>query len=367
MALTTPTLLTQVAFDATQVQTFYFNVIGTSAQIVSNTLTIRNNDTNEIVYQENQETFKYEHIVNANELTNGTYYNATISVFDRAGNQSSNSIPIQFWCYSTPTIEFTNIPTTNIITNASFNFQFTYTQIENEPINSYVMNLFNSSQILISSSGTQYATNGSPPYNGSYTFTGFENNTVYYIQIVATTIEGTIVNTTLQQFTVQYTRPDLFTLVQLSNNCDEGYVSIISNIVLIEGNSNPDPPIYINNEEVDLTDEGSYVEWNQGFNITGDMLVRIWFRNPNPYSTIMQFSNTKGQIITLNYNLGYENIESTTLESYVEIYVQSILGLDYYIFSNYVPILSATEQYVVYLNRINNIYSLQLLTNTISE
>lgn len=367
MALTTPTLLTQVAFDATQVQTFYFNVIGTSAQIVSNTLTIRNNDTNEIVYQENQETFKYEHTVNANELTNGTYYNATISVFDSAGNQSSNSIPIQFWCYSTPTIEFTNIPTTNIITNASFNFQFTYTQNENEPINSYVMNLFNSSQIQISSSGVQYTTNGSSPYNGNYTFTGFENNTVYYVQIVGTTIEGTIITTPLQQFTVQYTRPDLFTLVQLSNNCDEGYVSIISNIILIEGTSNPDPPVYINNEEVDLTDEGSYVEWNQGFSITGDMLARIWFRNPNPYSTIMQFSNTNGQIITLNYNLGYENIESTTLESYVEIYVQSALGLDYYIFSNYVPTLSETEQYVVYLNRINNIYSLQLLTNTTSE
>lgn len=364
MALTRPTLLAMAAFDATKEQIFSFVVTGTSAQIVANQLTIRNNDTNDIVYQEKQESFKYEHIVNANKLTNGTYYNATVSVFDADGNESPTSIPIQFWCYTEPVIQFTNIPISGIVTNASFNFQFSYTQAENEPLNSYVMNLYNSSQIQISTSGIQYADNGTPPYNGSYTFTGFENNTVYYVQLTGTTTEGTIISTILQQFTVQYTKPDLFTLVQLANNCDEGYISITSNIILIEGSSNPDPPTYINDQEIDLTEDGSYVEWGQGFSITGDMLSRLWFRNPNPYTTIAQFSNTNGQIIKLNYMLGYENSSSTDLQSYIELYVQSISGMDYYIFSNYVPTLSVTEQYVVYLTRVNNIYSLQLLTNT---
>ena len=364
MALTTPTLLSQVAFDATQQQTFYFNVTGTSAQIVSNTLTIRNNDTNDIVYQEKQETYKYEHIVNANELTNGTYYNATVSVFDSTGAQSSNSIPIQFWCYTTPTLEFTNIPINSIVTNSSFNFQFTYEQAENEPINSYIVNLFNSSQIQIATSGVQYAETGTPPYNGSYTFTGFENNTVYYVQVTATTTEGTIISTSLQQFTVQYTRPDLFTLVQLTNNCDEGYVTITSNIILIEGSSNPDPPTYINNQEVDLTANGSWVQWNDGFSITGDMMARAWFRNPNEYTTLVQFSNTNGQTIKLNFMLGYENVDSTDMEAYIEAYVESVTGYSYYIYSNYVTPLSDTNDYVVYLTRVNDIYSLQLLTTT---
>lgn len=362
MALTRPTLLAMVAFDATQEQIFSFVITGASAQIVANQLTIRNNDTNDIVYQEKQESFKYEHIVNANELTNGTYYNATVSVFDADGNESPTSIPIQFWCYTEPVIQFTNIPTNRIITNASFNFQFNYTQNENEPLNSYVMNLYNSSQVQISTSGVQYVTDGTPPYSGNYTFTGFENNTVYYVQLTGTTTEGTIISTILQQFTVQYTRPDLFALVQLTNNCDEGYITITSNIVLIEGESNPDPPTYINDQEVDLTSDGTYVEWNQGFSISGNMLSRIWFRNPNPYTTIAQFSNTNGQIIRLNYMLGYENSSATDMESYMELYVQSVNGLDYYIFSNYVPTLTSTEQYVVYLTRVNNIYSLQLLT-----
>ena len=173
MALVTPTLLPMVAFDATQQATFTFTVQGSSAQVVANQLTIREQDTNDIVYQEKQETFTYTHVVNADELTNGTYYNATISTFDTNDNQSQESVPIQFWCYTTPTLQFTNIPSSGIITNSSFNFQFTYTQIENEPINSYVVNLFNSSQVQIATSGVQYATTATPPYSGSYTFTGF--------------------------------------------------------------------------------------------------------------------------------------------------------------------------------------------------
>lgn len=366
MPLTRPTLLNVTAFDATQEQNFTFVVQGVSAQIVANQLTIRNQETNDIVYQEKQETFNYVHTVNANELTNGTYYNATVSVFDVNNNQSPESVPIQFWCYSSPVLSFTNLPDNNIVTNASFNFQFTYTQNENEPLNSYIVNLYNSSQTLLSTSGTQYTTNGSPPFNGNYTFVGFENNSTYYVEVVGSTIEGTVVSTSMQQFNVEYLRPDVFTLLQLTNNCDAGYITIRSNIVLIEGTSNPDPPTYINDEEVDLTEDGSWVEWNEGYSITGDMLTRIWFRNPNPYSQILQFSNTSGQIITLNYMLGYQNINSTSLEAYMELYVTSAFdndgsSLDYYIFSNYVTPLEDTEYYTVYLTRIKDIYSLQLL------
>ena len=361
MELTRPTLLTQVAFDATQSQIFNFAVSGVSSQIVANQLTIRNQETNDIVYQEKQETFQYNHIVNADELTNGTYYSATISVFDSNNNQSPESIPIQFWCYSTPVLTLSNLPTSNIITNASFSFEFTYTQSENEPINSYVMTLFNSSQVQIATSGVLYATNGTPPFTGSYTFTGFDNTTVYFIQVVATTIEGTIVYSSLQQFTVQYTRPDIFTLMELHNNCEEGYITISSNIILIEGESNPDPPVYINNKEVDLTELNSWVQWNEGFNINGDMLSRAWFRNPNEYTTLIQFSNTSGQTIKINFMLGYENNTSTDLMAYVEAYIESFSGIPYYIFSNYITPLNEEEYYVVSLIRTNNIYSIQLL------
>ena len=225
------------------------------------------------------------------------------------------------------------------------------------------MNLFNASQVQISSSGIQYVDNGTPPYNRNYMFTGFENNTVYYIQLIATTIEGTVISTPLQQFTVQYIQPDIFALMVLTNNCDEGYITITSNIVAIEGTSNPDPPVYINNDEVDLTQQGSWVQWNEGFNITGNMLSRIWFRNPTNYATLVQFSNTNGQTIKLNFMQGYENINSSTMQSYVEAYIESFDNIPYYIFSNYVDTLPETSTYTLYFTRNNNVYSLQLLTS----
>lgn len=360
MALTRPTLIAVPSFDATQSFTFTFTVQSGSAQIVANQLTIRRQSDNEIVYQEKQETFKYEHIVNADELINGTYYNAVVSVFDADDNQSPISIPIQFWCYTTPTIEFTNIPSNNIIENASFNFAFTYNQIEGELINSYVINLYNAFQTQIATSGVVYVQNGSPPYEGNYLFSGFDNDTTYFIEIIATTINRAVVSSEKVQFNVQYSRPDLFTLVELTNNCDEGYITLKSNIVLIEGTSNPTPPVYIDNASVDLTQDGSWVEWNNGYNISGDFLTRLWFRNPNPYSQILQFTNAQGQTIVMNYMQGYENVNSSEPQAYIEVYVQSIDGMEYYIYSNYIDILSSDNWYNVWLTRVNDIYQLKL-------
>src|SRR5699024_4634631 len=106
----------------TQPYTFTFTVQSSSAQITANRLTIRRQTDNQIVYEEKQETFKYEHIVSAGELTNGTYYNAELVVYDAENNASPTSVPIQFYCYTTPVLSFTNLPVSNIIQNASFSF-----------------------------------------------------------------------------------------------------------------------------------------------------------------------------------------------------------------------------------------------------
>lgn len=359
MALTKPILLPIPAFDATQDYMFTFTVQTTGAQITANQLTIRRQTDNEIIYDEKQETFKYEHVVNAGELTNGVYYSAQLIVFDADNNASPASIPIQFYCYTTPTLSFTNLPVNNIILNASYNFAFSYNQAEGEPINSYVMNLYNNTGTLLSSSGINYAVDGTPPYTGNYTFSGFENKTAYLIEVMATTINNTVISSGQISINVEYQRPDLFTLVEVSNNCNGGYITLTSNIVLIEGSSNPSPPVYINGQEIDLTGDGSWVRWTDGFNITGDMLTRLWFRNPNEYTQIVQFSNTDGQIITLNFMIGYENVNSSTEQAYVEMYVQSSIK-SYYILSNFIDILPDTSNYNLWIIREDNIYQLIL-------
>ena len=87
MALTRPSLYTIAAFDASQAQTFRFNVIGGDT-VTGSTLTIKNNATLDVVATNTAETYKLENTLPANKLTNGTYYQATIKTRNAAGQES---------------------------------------------------------------------------------------------------------------------------------------------------------------------------------------------------------------------------------------------------------------------------------------
>ena len=361
MALNKPILLSTPSFDATKPKTFLFNVESGGAQIVANQLTVRLQSTNAIVYQQKQDSFKLEHILPANTLKNGEYYSASVKVFDALGQESLDSSYIQFRCYTEPIIKFTNIPNNGIINNSSYNFQFSYTQDEGEALDNYIINLYNSSLDLVSTSGVVYVGSGAPPYFGSYLFSGFEDNTLYYIEIVGATINGAVVESGKVGINFSYVRPEMFALLRLKNNCDDGYISVQSNIVLVEADMYPNPPIYIDGNSIDLSGTNSFIDWNSGYSFSNDFLVRAWFRKPNPYTTITRFSNTSGQTITINYMLGYENVEATEMKAYVQVFVKSIDGMEYYAYSNYTSILSDENYYTLYLKRINNIYQIELL------
>ena len=361
MSLTRPTLLSLTSFDATKDKAFYFNVEAGGSQIVANKLTVRDQESDQIVYEQKQETFKYEHILPANSLENGKYYNAVLTVFDVSGEESAPSAPVQFRCYTTPVLRFTNFPETAIINNASYEFKFTYDQAEGERLNSYVVNLYDISQGLISSSGESYVRDGTPPFSASYLFTGFIDDTVYFVEVVGETIDGALVTTGKLRFNVDYKQPDLFTLLELENNCDEGYITVSSNIVLIDAEVNPDPPIYIDGKEIDLSGEDSYLKWPEGYTVNGDFIVRAWLRKPTDYSTILKFSNISGQTIEVKFMKGYENVDSAELKSYVQVAVASISGIEYYIQSAYIEPIPDDAYYNLQLRRVNNIYQVELI------
>ena len=298
--LTTPILYSIPAFDAQNSFVFQFASIGGN-QVVANTLTIKNNATLTTVYSATQTTFKFEHILPANTLTNGTYYQATLTTKDAQGNESNASSPIQFYCYSQPTFEISNMPSNNVIPNSSFAFTVTYNQAQGETLNAYVFNLYSASGALISTSNTMYNTDTSLPLNISYLFSGFEDNASYSIEVTGVTANDTQITTGRISFTTNYTNPETFSDLILTNNCKGGYITIKSNVIGIDGVSNPETPTYIKNKEIDLTDVDSYVEWNEGYRIINDWTMRLWGRDFTPNSEIFRFSNTKGDIITINY------------------------------------------------------------------
>ena len=353
MALTTPILYSVNAFDAQNLFVFQFASIGGS-QVVANTLTIKNNATLAVVYSETQTTFKFEHILPANTLTNGTYYQATLTTKDAQGNESNASAPIQFYCYSQPMFEISNMPSGNVITNSSYAFTVTYNQAQGEILNAYVFNLYSASGALISTSNTMYNTDTSLPLNISYLFSGFEDNASYSIEVTGVTVNGTQITTGRISFTTAYTKPDMFSFLFLTNNCKGGYITIRSNVVGIDGIANPEPPVFIDNQEVDLRASGSYVEWIEGYTVTDDWTLRIWGRDYNPNSEIFRFSNVNGDIITIEYCADDTNC-------WFEMRAKHNDWLWGYVTESiHIALPTNTEQMFCWLRRIGNLYELKI-------
>lgn len=285
--LTQPIVNPISAFDATRAHNITFTVIG-GAQVVANRLVISNNETGAIVYNKTAITMKLEHTIPANTLTNGGYYNAVVYTIDNANNKSVASTAVPFYCYSQPVLTIDNIPATETIENGTYTFTGTYIQQEGEILNSYQYTLYDSNKNVLSKTPLIYYETDS---SLSYTFVGMSNDTSYYIELSGETVNGTHITSGVIYFTVRYIQPASFAICDLVNNCDDGYIQVSSNIVAIDGKSNPDPPIYIDDKEVDLRDPDSWVEWDSGFRIQDDFTLRAWGRDFNPYEPIITLKN----------------------------------------------------------------------------
>lgn len=285
--LTQPIVNPISAFDATRAHNITFTVIG-GAQVVANRLVISNNETGAIVYNKTAITMKLEHTIPANTLTNGGYYNAVVYTIDNANNESVASTAVPFYCYSQPVLTIDNIPATETIENGTYTFTGTYIQQEGEILNSYQYTLYDSNKNVLSKTPLIYYETDS---SLSYTFVGMSNDTSYYIELSGETVNGTHITSGVIYFTVRYIQPASFAICDLVNNCDDGYIQVSSNIVAIDGKSNPDPPIYIDDKEVDLREPDSWVEWDSGFRIQDDFTLRAWGRDFNPYEPIITLKN----------------------------------------------------------------------------
>lgn len=285
--LTQPVINPISAFDATRKQAIKFSSIG-GAQVIGNRLVVRNNQTGEIIYDKIQSTMKFEHNLPANSLSNNNFYNAVIYTIDNSNNQSVASIPVPFYCYTQPALTIDNIPSNGVVENGTYSFEGSYVQNEGELLDSYKFILYDSNKAILAQSPLIYY--GADP-SLTYLFAGMSNNTSYYIELTGETVNNTIITSGVKSFSVRYIQPTSFAICDLSNSCEDGYIQISSNIIAIDGTSNPSPPIYIDDKEVDLRDPDSWVEWNTGFNIKDDFTLRAWGRDFNEYEKIITLKN----------------------------------------------------------------------------
>ena len=303
MALVKPILNEIVAFDATVGTTITFIANG-GDQVIKNTIkVVLNNDSaqEQIVYQHDNQSYEFINTIPANVLQNGQYYRLSVRTYDVLGNTSpwSNSQP--FYCYKTPLLTF-NINDGQTITTSNLHIEMTYNQAQNEKIDYAQIEVFNSSNILISSSGSLYNSDY-PPITFSHDVFGLNNHSQYFIQGMVVTINGTVTKTDKIGFYTNYgTIVDHTTLTATLDSCN-GYVNLQSSVVgKIKGESNPDPLEYINNNtianlrnataDLDIPEFASWVKFNKLFTIPTDFLLRLWFYPARQPFEVLRLSNS---------------------------------------------------------------------------
>lgn len=349
MALTKPILSSISAFDATSDKIIIFDV-QSGQQVIGNTLTIINQTTGSTVYTNTVETFQYSNTIPANTLVNGESYQATIQTMGVNNVVSPVSDPVQFKCFTTPVVYIEDISSGYIIRSSNYNFVGSYTQAQGELLQSFEFNLYNANGVLISTSGVRYSE------DINYTFYGLEDNTAYYIELVTNTVNGMITSTERILINVDYEQPSFFTINQLENLCDTGQIQISSNIRVIIGKSNPSPPIYIDDKEVDLRKDGSYVLFDEGFDINSNFTLKLIGRDFNSNSQILKMT---GNNITILLNWMVDSITSDEPKYFMELYCYNdVANFKYYIKSNSISEPTENEDIFVWLQRADGLYDL---------
>lgn len=335
-----------VPFDKNNSNKFYFDYYGN--QPIKNRLIIKDNITNKVVYNKIQETLQFYHILPSNILTNGNVYNAQISIFDKEGNESDLSNVIIFYCFTTPLFSFSNLnDSTNQIQNSNYELQLQYSQVENEPLNYYKIILYNFNQNEVFNSGNLYNTE-----TLKYLLTSLLNNTQYYVQAVGQTLNGINIDTGLIHIVVRYISPSVFSLVQLENLPFDASVKVDSRFVKIVGKSNPDPPKFIDDKRVDLTDSDSYVEFDKGFNISDNFTLEMLVSSLTDYSIFYEHDDGKYKM-ELKYMRGKFDGYNREV-GYVILRIYNSLT-NYVVMSNYINIPRENDNIYIFIKKIGGL------------
>lgn len=287
------------AFDSNYEHEFKYIWNESNNQSVANLLTIRNNITNNIVYQQTQETLLLKHILPANTLQNGLTYNASIQVYDREGVLSESSDSVVFKSLTTPTLSL-NISQEQIVRSSSYSFEITYTQTENEDLQYYILELYDSNMNYMYSTSYKYN------IESSTVITDLIDNTSYYIKAKGETINHMLTETNMILFHVDYIRPSEYSYITVENRYEHGDVLFTSFLVSIEGYGIDGQPIF-ENGCVDAVN-GTSIKFDKNFNINnGQLLLKGKGFLINNTFLILENSSNHTMVFTWRYGTYEEN------------------------------------------------------------
>lgn len=286
-----PVLYLIPSFDATVGATIKFSWLGNMP--AANTLRIKDNATNVVVYEATQTTMRLEHKIPANSnIKNGKLYNASVRVTDSTNSNSEWSDVALLYCFTAPTFSI-NIVSGQVIKAQTYGVEITYAQSEGELLQSYRVIVYNSNSAVVYDSNIRYILD-------TVRISNLQDNSDYYIVATGTTINGMNVTTGEINFSVDFIKSEAYFICELQNMYETGGIYIKSNIVSVEGYSDKDV-IYINNDIADLTN--NVVHFDEGFSIGDDFALMIKGEDFKPNS---QIARLLGQSETINIYYKYD-------------------------------------------------------------
>ena len=292
--LPTPTLSLISTFDPSKNNNIYFSYNGN--QIKKKRIVIIDNKTFKTILDNTQLGMKLCYDLPANTIKTGQY-TAQIQVFDFDGNSSELSQPVLFYCYSTPSVSFSNF--TDKINKSSINLSLSYTQAENDSVKEFAFYLYDLQKKIVTKSNNFYSLNDS-----SYTFLGLKNLTTYYVQCKGTSLHNMDFDTGLCEINVNYIVQPNNMLLRLSNNKCEGYIQVDCNIIdvgyIIEGGK----PEFKNGEVILDNKKVTYIS---GFDFSDNFSMFVKARKIPLDTTFFGYTTSSGNVelsikkIALNY------------------------------------------------------------------
>lgn len=250
-------------FDANR--DYEIGISWTGSRAYANRIIIRDNEANNVVFNEIITSFILKHTIPAHTLSNGRQWVIQVQVFDEENIASALSDKVLFYTLAAPEFYFKDLPDNSNITSAALSASIYYHSSDWEDISKCIFYLYDSSKKLLLESSAVTDT------NINYTYRGLENDTSYYIRCVGTTVNGMSLDTGYVKINVYYEDPNVYARIYAASLPSQGCVQVASNLKIIPYNGT-DSFEYIDGM-IDLRNKTLY--YDKGFLITDDFTVLI--------------------------------------------------------------------------------------------
>ena len=356
-----PILLNSLPFDATLDHILHF--IYSGSQIFATRVVIKNNATLETVYDSKKSGMSLMVTIPENTLVNGNTYSFQVSVFDYEDVESPLSNAVILKCFATPAFGFANVIEGMTIRNSYIDVELTYAcEDEFEVLNQYRLIVYGVDKTtVIYDSGTNYSTAGMV-----VRVSGLTDDSTYYIRATCETLSGMELDTGLVQVICDYIKPDLFLAFYADNVPSEGLIRLSSNFVLIEGESDPEELVYIDDEKVSLIN-GEKVWFDSGY-VANNFAVKMIAENIIDYSRIISFDMKNARAYVMWYKGIFEGDENETY--YAELVAYQYVGdepLNYIQMSNRIEPPVDGEQVFFWIRHVDGMFDIQIQKLTQEE